>query len=203
MARQIPSLPANHRRRIVVRAARLVAALAALTPLLVMPAARRSVLPPEPADVDLSIDAGPSCDASWAPPVTAAVIDGFRPPANPFGPGNRGLEYDTVAGDQVSAVAAGDVVFAGQVGGTRFVVVQHGPTRKVTYGYLVSADVAVGDAVRAGDRIGSADVGFHLTLRVPQDAGAPDGSEIYVDPAPLLIGNCFVVRLVPVPDGFN
>jgi len=153
-------------------------------------------------------EADPNCDASWARPVNAAVVDGFRSPQNPFGPGNRGLEYNTANGDPVTAVAAGEVVFAGQVGGTRFVVAQHGPVHKVTYGYLATVDVAVGDLVEAGDRIGGADVGFHLTVRVPATAsglefGVEAETDVYVDPAPLLVGDCFVVKLVPLPEGLG
>ena len=35
---------------------------------------------------------------AYTPPVEAAVVDGFRPPTTPFGPGNRGLEYGTEPG---------------------------------------------------------------------------------------------------------
>ena len=47
-------------------------------------------------------------------PVDAPVVDGFRPPTTPYGPGNRGLEYATVAGTEVRAAAGGRVTFAGR-----------------------------------------------------------------------------------------
>src|SRR2546427_4550471 len=61
----------------------------------------------------------------YRPPVDAPVDDGFRPPATPWGPGNRGIDYATAPGAPVHAAAAGEVVFAGQVGGSLHVVVLH------------------------------------------------------------------------------
>ena len=42
---------------------------------------------------------------TYEPPVDAVVVDGFRPPATPFGAGNRGLEYGTDPGTAVAAVS--------------------------------------------------------------------------------------------------
>lgn len=128
----------------------------------------------------------------WQHPVDAPVIDGFRPPANPYGPGNRGLEYGTESGDPVSAAAPGVVAFAGQVGGRLFISIVHPSGLRATYSYLERIDVAVGDAVALGDPIAIADAGMHLTVR-------DDG--IYIDPLPLMADyRCFTVRLVPLPD---
>ncbi|MEL7210808.1 MAG: hypothetical protein AAGK32_21650, partial [Actinomycetota bacterium] len=44
-------------------------------------------------------------DCRWTPPVAAAVVDPFRPPAGPYAPGNRGIEYGVDDGDPVVAVA--------------------------------------------------------------------------------------------------
>ena len=41
------------------------------------------------------------------PPVDAPVLDPFRLPAGPYGPGNRGIEYDTEPGEIVLAAAGG------------------------------------------------------------------------------------------------
>ena len=51
----------------------------------------------------------------YRPPVTAPILDPFRPPTTPYGPGNRGIEYATVPGTSVGAAADGVVVFAGPV----------------------------------------------------------------------------------------
>src|SRR5688500_89657 len=36
---------------------------------------------------------------TYQPPVDAPVADRFRPPATPYGAGNRGVDYDTSTGD--------------------------------------------------------------------------------------------------------
>ncbi len=133
---------------------------------------------------------GPTCRRPWSPPVDAVVIDPFRPPDHRFGPGNRGLEYDTEPGQRVQAVAPGTVTFAGQVGGTVLVVVDHGAGLRSTSFRLTSLAVARGAVVDQGATIGSADGGFHLTARL---------GPRYVDPAELLDRRCQVVRLVPIP----
>lgn len=137
--------------------------------------------------------ARPSCGPLWTEPVAAPVIDRFRPPTVPFGPGNRGLEYGTAVGDPVWAVDDGVVDFAGPVGTRRFVVMTHPSGLRSTSAYLAEVLVEEGQAVRRGDQLGLADVGFHLTARVGPD---------YRDPAPLLAGDhCVRPRLVPVPAG--
>lgn len=137
-------------------------------------------------DPDAQAVSGP-----WRHPVDAPVVDWFRRPSHAYGPGNRGLEYRTSLGDPVTAVAAGSVVFAGPVGLSRFVVIEHQADLRSTAAYLVGIDVAVGDAVAQGQTIGSAAEGFHLTARRDGD---------YLDPMTLIGGYCFVVRLVPVPE---
>lgn len=127
----------------------------------------------------------------WQHPVEAAIVDGFRPPSNPYGPGNRGLEYATTPGEPVSATADGTVTFAGQVGGRLFIVARHRSGLRVTYSYLAQIDVSVDDPVVRGQPIATADAGMHLTVR--------DGAH-YIDPLPLMADfRCFIVRLVPEP----
>ncbi len=116
----------------------------------------------------------------WIPPVLAAVVDPFRPPSNPYGAGNRGVEYGTSRGDEVVAVAVGTVDFAGQVGGDLFVVVVHPtgpgePTLRSTYAYLATIEVSRGDEVGQGQRVALADQGFHLTARLGSTYVDPEG----------------------------
>src|ERR687884_2023890 len=77
--------------------------------------------------------AGSSDEVVYRPPVDGPVIDPFRPPATPYGPGNRGIDYRTVPGELVRAAADGDVVFAGQVGGSLPVVVLHPDGIRTSY----------------------------------------------------------------------
>ncbi len=128
----------------------------------------------------------------WRHPVDAPVVDGFRPPSDPYGPGNRGLQYDTALGDSVVAVAAGEVTFAGQVGGQLFVVVLHPDGLRSTYAYLDRIEVARGVGVVQGQQVAAARPGFHLTAR---------RGGTYLDPLTLIGRTCFIVRLVPVPAG--
>jgi hypothetical protein len=141
--------------------AAIVAAIAALVPL----------TSAAPADAE---------PIRYVPPVDAPVSRPFDPPATPFGPGNRGLDYATTPGQPVVASADGTVVFAGQVGGTLHVTLRHADGLRTSYSFLDSIAVPVGDHVRRGDPIGTASAAFHFGVRTP------DGT--YLDPARLFAG---------------
>src|SRR5438270_8350410 len=116
-------------------------------------------------------------DSGYRPPVAAPVADPFRPPSQPYGPGNRGLDYATTPGTDVKAAADGEVVFAGQVGGTLHVVVLHPDGIRTSYSFLSSLRVQRGDTVRQGQVIGSTGVQpFHFGARA---------GDAYIDPAVL------------------
>src|SRR6187455_1658048 len=115
----------------------------------------------------------------YLPPVDAAVVDPFRPPATRFGPGNRGLEYGTQPGVPVRAAAGGRVTFAGAVAGTLHVTVLHDDGIRTSYSFLQRVDVVIGQHVEQGDQLGL--TGGHLHL------GARRGDE-YFDPATLFGG---------------
>lgn len=131
-----------------------------------------------------------------------AIGERFDPPASEYGPGHRGVDLKATAGDAVRAVAAGQVVYAGQVGGVGVVTIDHGPERS-TY-QPVKARVRVGDAVRPGQAIGTllgspshcSGACLHLGRLVGDD---------YLDPLELLGGGRF--RLIdpkgepPAPPG--
>lgn len=160
---------------------------------------------PDPAGVTNATTTGDSADIFGAalaggldPPVDAPVLDPFRLPEGPYGPGNRGIEYDTEAGDPVRAAAAGTVVFAGAVAGELHVTLDHGPTGNgsagrvlSSYSFLDRINAAPGRTVERGQVIGLAGETFHFGLRV---AGA------YVDPADFTAVRSVTVRLVPTPD---
>ena len=135
--------------------------------------------------------APPPTPTAYSPPVDAPISDPFRPPATPYGRGNRGLEYDTRPGAVVGAAAGGSVTFAGQVGGRLYVTVAHPDGIRTTYGPLgrIAPGVIRGADLDAGDPVGSTRGPVLWTARV--------GDE-YVDPALLLAASGTVrVRLVP------
>ena len=127
----------------------------------------------------------------YRPPVDAPVIDPFRPPAGPFGPGNRGLTYAVAPLTPVRAVGDGEVVFAGPVATSLHVTIRHPDGLRTSYSFLAATGVTAGARVRRGDVVGwSTDV-LHLGVR------EPDGT--YVDPELLWRGG-WVPRLVPGGD---
>ena len=125
----------------------------------------------------------------FRPPVDAPVTDPFRPPQDPYGPGNRGVEYDTEPGDVVRAAAAGTVVFSGAVAGSLYVTVDHGGGVVSTYSYLQRISVRTGTQVAQGQVIAIAGERLHFSVRV-------NGS--YADPAGFVGVRRVRVRLVPL-----
>ena len=145
------------------------------------------------------IAAGPAADAGAAshhqarpvfrPPVDAPVADPFRSPEDPYGPGNRGIEYDTESGDAVRAAASGTVEFAGAVAGALHVTVDHGGGLRSSYSYLQRISVRVGAHVARGAVIGIAGDRLHFGVRL-------DG--VYTDPDTFIGVRRVRVRLVPL-----
>lgn len=133
--------------------------------------------------------AGPPAEPMFRAPVSAPVSDPFRLPEGSYGPGNRGIEYDTEPGDAVAAAAAGEVIFAGSVAGSLHVTVDHGGGVVSSYSYLERIAVPVGARVARGDSVGTASERLHFGVRV-------DGA--YVDPASLNAVGVVTVRLVPL-----
>ena len=125
---------------------------------------------------------------TYRPPVDAPVVDPFHVGSQNWQPGNRGLEYATVAGTPVLASAAGEVVFAGPVAGGLHVVVLHDDGVRTSYSFLRSISVHRGDTVRQGQEVGTA--GDRLQF----DARAGDA---YLDPAKLFGDGPPEVYLVP------
>jgi murein DD-endopeptidase MepM/ murein hydrolase activator NlpD len=128
--------------------------------------------------------------ATYRPPVDAPVVDPFRPPAARWAPGNRGIEYAPVPGTPVLAAADGAVVFAGMVGGSLHVVVEHPDGVRTSYAFLRTVLVRRGDRVARGRPLGTAGPTFHFGARVGDD---------YIDPA-RLFGEAGAARVHLVPD---
>lgn len=132
--------------------------------------------------------AGPSA-VTYRPPVDAPIIDPFRPPAENWNSGNRGLEYATTPGTLVAAAAAGEVVFAGPVADGLHVVVLHDDGLRTSYSFLALIAVHRGDKVTQGQTLGTTKDRFHFGVRA---------GDAYLDPAKLFGGGPPEVFLVPV-----
>ncbi len=112
----------------------------------------------------------------YSPPVDAPVTDPFRPPPQPWLPGNRGVEYATVPGTPVRAAARGEVTFAGAVGGDLHVTVAHPDGVRTSYSFLAEVRVVAGQRVERRQVVGVAGSRLHV--------GARRG-ETYIDPESL------------------
>lgn len=127
----------------------------------------------------------------YRPPTGAPVLDPFRPPPQPWLPGNRGIEYATAPGDAVLAIGPGRVAFAGPVAGRLVATVEHPDGLRSSYTGLAGLAVERGQRVAGGDRIGEAGGPFHLGVR---------RGDRYLDPE-LLWGRVVGAgRVVLVPD---
>jgi len=126
----------------------------------------------------------------FVPPVDAPVSDPYRPPTNPYGPGNRGIEYATDAGTDVRASGSGVVAFAGVIAHERYVSIDHEGGIRTTYSYLATIDVVAGQTVGQGEIVGISGTRLHFGAR---RFGA------YIDPASLFEAVApRRARLVPV-----
>jgi murein DD-endopeptidase MepM/ murein hydrolase activator NlpD len=121
---------------------------------------------------------------SLLPPVPGGIVDNWRPPSSPYGPGNRGVDLRAGVGEPVLSVGDGTITFAGQVGGRLFVVIDTGSELRITLGFLQRAVVRTGQTVKARELVAYANGPVHV--------GARQGTT-YIDPRPLFARR--VVRL--------
>ncbi|WP_084740282.1 murein hydrolase activator EnvC family protein [Cryptosporangium aurantiacum] len=133
----------------------------------------------------------------WRWPLEGAprVVRRFDLPADPYGPGHRGVDLAAAPGATVRAAGAGVVRFAGPVGGRGVVSVTHSDGVRTTY-EPVRAVVRAGDRVVAGTPLGRLEAGH---LGCAQAACLHWGlivDGVYRDPLTLLGPGA--VRLYPV-----
>ncbi|KFG73444.1 murein hydrolase activator EnvC family protein [Streptomyces mutabilis] len=119
---------------------------------------------PEPGGTEPGV---PAVARGWPVGNRPAVLRGWEPPANPYGPGHRGVDLAAQAGATVRAVAAGTVSFAGRVAGRGVVSVELAatgdPPLRTTY-EPVAVSVKKGDEVAAGEVLGTVEpTGSHCT----------------------------------------
>lgn len=130
----------------------------------------------------------------WHRLVDAPVIDPFRAPECRWCPGNRGIEFGSSAGSEVTAPLDAVVSFDGEVAGVRYLTMQRGtgvPRLLVTIGGLdpSTPQRARGTAVFAGELLGRASGAVHLGVRVAGE---------YVDPSRWLGSGRMAPMLIPV-----
>ena len=126
--------------------------------------------------------------ARWWPVGTRpAVLRGWEPPADAYGPGHRGVDLAAAGGAAVRAVAAGRVSFAGRVAGRGVVSLEltgtGDPPLRTTY-EPVAASVREGEEVAAGEVLGTVEpTGSHCTGCLHWGLLRGD---VYLDPLSLL-----------------
>ena len=98
-----------------------------------------------------------SRDPGWLiPPVDGGISRAFEAPESPWGPGHRGIDYLVPEGTSVRSAAAGEVIFAGRVGGSYAVTIAHPGGLETTYSQLDDVFVDDGYVVGVGSWIGEA-----------------------------------------------
>lgn len=134
-----------------------------------------------------------AADVPYRAPTDAPIVDRFRPPPEPWMPGNRGIDFGTAPGAEITAAADGRVVFAGAVGGALHVTVAHDDGLRTSYSFVASVAVVVTERVQVGQVVAVAGGPFHFGVRTPDDG--------YLDPEAVLAGTIRPrARLVPGTD---
>jgi murein DD-endopeptidase MepM/ murein hydrolase activator NlpD len=148
---------------------------------------------------------GSAAAVDYVKPVPGPIVRHFEAPSTPYGAGHRGIDIETPEGSTVIASGGGVVAFAGQVGGSLFVSIDHPDGIRTTYSFLEAILVRVGQAVRRGDPIARSGPGHPGVTPPHLHFGMRIGSE-YVDPEPFLVASLRhdqsgVLRLAPLPEG--
>ena len=150
----------------------------------------------------LAASSADSPAGGWSRPVDGVVLRPFVAPSNRYAGGHRGVDLAAVPETVVRAAGDGRVGFAGEVAGTRHVVVAHAGDLRTGYSYLDEVRVASGQTIRRGDVLGTtggvvddhhAAGDFHFSLRRGDD---------YLDPMLLFapVDLTRVVRLAPLDE---
>lgn len=149
-----------------------------------------------PAQGLAGLEAGPSGPRyDWPTGGPAEVVEPFRPPPVPWGPGHRGVDLAAPAGSQVLSAADGVVAFAGVVAGRPVVSVDHADGIRTTY-EPVEAVVGAGEVVSRGQVLGTLLPGHRADGVEVLHWGARTGKRGYIDPLRLL--RPVVIRLKPL-----
>lgn len=132
---------------------------------------------------------------TWPLSPSPQVTRTFDAPANPYGPGHRGVDLAAAPGQQVLAAGPGVVVFAGQVAGVGVVSIDHDGGLRTTYEPMTPL-VPVGAQVYRGQPVGMVNPGHPgCPVAACLHWGVRRGEE-YLSPL-ALIQTESVVRLKP------
>ena len=120
-------------------------------------------------------------------PVHGPIIRHFEQPPTPYSAGHRGIDFGVPVGTTVVAAAAGTVAFAGPVGGSVSVSIDHPGGLRTTYSFLSVVLVKKGQVVAQGQPVARSGPGaagespnLHFGLRSGTD---------YLDPEPYLLAS--------------
>ena len=133
-------------------------------------------------------------------PAPGPITRHFEPPPTPYAAGHRGIDFGAPIGTRVVAAAAGTVSFAGQVGGSLFVSIDHPGGLRTTYSFLSAVLVKKGQGVaQAIAKSGPGAAGEQPNLHFGLKSGAD-----YLDPEPFLLASIRrniwrVIWLAPIP----
>lgn len=108
-------------------------------------------------------------------PVSGRVLERFVAPRCERCAGRRGMTVATEQGSPVRATTSGEVTFAGQVGGSLWVVQEVAPGVRVTYGRLaaIATGVDTGEPLVTGQVLGTAHSRVYLGVRVGETPHDP------------------------------
>lgn len=134
----------------------------------------------------------------WKWPLSGmqAIAVPYRAPAHEFGSGHRGVDIGAAVGAEVTAPAGGIVAFRGTVVDRPLITIQH-PGGLVSTLEPVMSQFAPGDAVAAGQSIGTVSTGGHAAIRTMHLGVRLDGE--YINPM-LLFGPIERSILLPCCD---
>lgn len=146
-----------------------------------------------PAALPLVAPSSDSLDGPYAWPVTGPIVRPFDPPPRPWLRGHRGVDIEAREGSLVHAATSGVVWFAGVVASRSLVSIAHPNGTRTTY-EPVRPLVAAGDAVSAGDVIGTLLTGHAGCENACLHWGLRQG-DTYLDP--LILLGLARIRLLP------
>ena len=153
------------------------------------------------SQVDVSSEQPVPAAGTYAWPVEGPIIRGFDPPDQPYGAGHRGIDIEVATGTPVRSAQDGVVAFAGLIGGSLFVSIDHADGIRTTYSWLSTVSVGRGQKVFRGTIVGATGGGHPGVEPAHLHFGARLG-DTYIDPMTLLEPRSLVglIHLAPLSE---